>query len=150
MQHVHEQGFCDKSTADKDWIQYGEMLSAGTEPLEEFERVKEVVRTFTRHHTKAELLQLAVEKGLLITPVATIEEVVQSSQLAARGYFQSVEHPELGASFSYPGPFAKFSAAPIQYRRRPPTVGEHNREIFCGELGMSDSEFAKLSQDGII
>ena len=150
MQHIHGQGFCDKSTADKDWIQYGEMLSGGTEPLEEFERVKEVVRTFTRHHTKAELLQLAVEKGLLITPVATVEEVVQSSQLAARGYFQSVEHPELGASFSYPGPFAKFSAAPIQYRRRPPTVGEHNREIFCGELGMSDGEFAKLSQDGII
>jgi crotonobetainyl-CoA:carnitine CoA-transferase CaiB-like acyl-CoA transferase len=150
MHYLHEQGFCDEATGNKDWIEYGEMLSSGAEPLSEFERIKEIVRNFTRKHTKAHLLELAVERGFLMTPVATIDEVVNSQQLTARDYFQRVEHPELDASFRYPGPFVKFGAAPIQYRYRPPTVGEHNQEIYCGELGMSNHELTKLSQNGIV
>ncbi len=150
MRYVCEQGFCDEATRDKDWIAYGEQLFSGAEPLPEFERVKEVVRNFTRSHTKAELLEMAVERGFLITPVTTIEEVVESPQFASRDYFQRVAHPELGESFRYPGPFAKFSASPIEYRRRPPTVGEHNSEIYRDELGLSDGEIAKLTRAGVI
>jgi crotonobetainyl-CoA:carnitine CoA-transferase CaiB-like acyl-CoA transferase len=150
MQFVCEQGFCDQATRDKDWIAYGELLVSGAEPLSEFERVKEIVRNFTRSHTKNELLQLAVERGFLITPVTTIDEVVESPQFASRDYFQNVAHPELGESFRYPGPFAKFSATPIEYRRRPPTVGEHNSEIYRGELGLSEGDLAELARAGII
>ena len=150
MHYICERGFCDETTRDKDWIAYGEQLFSGVEPLAEFERVKELVRKFTRSHTKAELLQLALERGFLITPVATIEEVVESPQFASRNYFQNVAHPELGESFRYPGPFAKFSATPIEYRRRPPTVGEHNSEIYRDELGLSEREIAELTRAGII
>lgn len=150
MHYLCENGFCDTATRDKDWIAYGEMLFSGQEPLSEFERIKTLVADFTRIHTKAELLQLAVERGFLMTPVSTVAEVVESPQLESRGYFQSVEHPELGASFRYPGPFAKFSATPIQYRHRAPTVGEHNREVYRDEIMMSDREFAELVQKGII
>ena len=150
MRYICEQGFCDESTRDKDWIAYGEQLFGGAEPLSEFERVKEIVRNFTRSRTKAELLELAVERGFLITPVTTIEEVVESPQFASRDYFQNVAHPELGESFRYPGPFAKFSASPIEYRRRPPTVCEHNFEIYRDELGLSEREIAELSRAGII
>ena len=150
MRYLCEQGYCDEATRDKDWIQYGEMLFNGTEPLSEFERIKEIVRSFTRRHTKAQLLQLALERGFLMTPVSTIAEVVESPQLDSRGYFQAIEHPELGQSFRYPGPFAKFSATPIRNRRRPPTVGEHNREIYMGELGIGEGEMAELAREGII
>jgi len=150
MHFVCEQGFCDQATRDKDWIAYGEQLVSGAEPPSEFERVKEIVRKFTRSRTKNELLQIAVERGFLITPVTTIEEVVKSPQFASRDYFQNVAHPELGESFRYPGPFAKFSATPIEYRRRPPTVGEHNSEIYRDELGLSGRDLAELARAGII
>jgi crotonobetainyl-CoA:carnitine CoA-transferase CaiB-like acyl-CoA transferase len=150
MHFICEQGFCDEATRDKDWIAYGEQLFSGAEPLSEFDRVKQVVRNFTRSRTKAELLELAVEHGFLITPVTTVEEVVESQQFASRDYFQNVAHPELGESFRYPGQFAKFSATPIQYRRRPPTVGEHNSEIYRDELGLSEREIAELTRAGII
>ncbi len=150
MRFICEGGFCDEATRDKDWIGYGEQLFSGAEPLSEFERVKEVVRNFTRSYTKNELLQLAVERGFLITPVTTIAEVVESRQFAAREYFQNVAHPELGASFLYPGPFAKFSATPIEYRLRPPTVGEHNSAIYRDELGLSATEITELARAGII
>jgi crotonobetainyl-CoA:carnitine CoA-transferase CaiB-like acyl-CoA transferase len=150
MRFICEKGFCDEATRDKDWIVYGERLFSGAEPLAEFERVKEIVRNFTRSYTKAELLELAVERGFLITPVTTISEVVESPQFASRNYFQQIAHPELGESFLYPGPFARFSATPIEYRLRPPTVGEHNNEIYRGELGLSGREIAELSQARII
>ncbi len=150
MEHLCQQGFCDEATRDKDWIGYLELLLNGKEPPEEWERVTRVLADFTSSHTKAELLQLATERGFLFAPVSTIEEIVESPQMKAREYFQALDHPELGRSFLYPGPFAKFSDSPIRYRRRPPTVGEHNREIYHDELGMSDREIADLAARGII
>jgi hypothetical protein len=29
-------------------------------------------------------------------------------------------------------------------------LGEHNREVLVGELGLSDAEFAQLEADGVI
>ncbi len=150
MRFVCEQGFCDEATRDKDWIAFGEQLFSGVEPLSEFDRIKELVRNFTRSLTKAELLELAVERGFLITPVTTIAEVVESPQFASREYFRNVAHPELAESFLYPGPFAKFSATPLEYRLRPPTIGEHNLEIYRGELGLSEREITELTRAGII
>lgn len=150
MHYLCEQGWCDEATRDKDWIAYGEMLVTGKEPMEEYDRVCAIVSSFTASKTKAELLNLALEKGFLFAPITTIEEVVHSPQLAARNYFTGIEHPDLGRTFRYPGPFVKFSASPIQYRRRPPLIGEHNREIYCDEMGMSEREMAELRERGII
>ena len=150
MEWVHEEGCCDTATRDKDWDHYFELLFSGEEPFTELERVKQVVADFTSARTKAELFAAALARGLLIAPVVTVAEVVESEQLAARGYWHAVEHPELGQTFRYPGPFAKPSAMPLAYRHRPPLVGEHNREIYAGELGLGESEIAMLSTKGII
>jgi crotonobetainyl-CoA:carnitine CoA-transferase CaiB-like acyl-CoA transferase len=150
MECVCAEGFCDAATRDKDWIGYLELLMTGAEPLEEWERVIRVLEAFTASHTKAELLELAIERCYLITPVSTIEDVVESPQLQARGYFQRLDHPELGRSFTYPGPFARFSDSPIRYRRRPPLVGEHNAAIYREELGMSEARIAELAVSGVL
>jgi crotonobetainyl-CoA:carnitine CoA-transferase CaiB-like acyl-CoA transferase len=150
MEYVCEQGFCDEGTRDKDWIGYLELLMSGKESVEEWERVRRVLERFVESRTKAELLELAIDRGFLIAPVSTIRDVVESPQLAARGYFQPLEHPENGRSFLYPGPFARFSDSPIRYRRRPPTLGEHNREIYGKELGMSETRLADLAARGIV
>ncbi|MBI3797432.1 MAG: CoA transferase [Deltaproteobacteria bacterium] len=150
MQWVYEEGFCDEATRDKDWIAFGSLFFGDPQAIAEYERLKQVVENFTLSKTKAELLQGALERVLLIAPITTIEEVAHSEQLAARGYWTTVAHPELGRSFRYPGPFAKFSAAPITYRHPPPTVGEHNREVYLGELGFSEQQFSELQSKGVV
>jgi crotonobetainyl-CoA:carnitine CoA-transferase CaiB-like acyl-CoA transferase len=40
--------------------------------------------------------------------------------------------------------------APFPIRSLPPTLGEHNKEILGGLLGLSDAELDQLSRDGII
>jgi len=150
MHWIHEEGGCDRATRDKDWIAYAQLLVSGREPIEEFERVKALIAAFTGSRTKAELLAAAVERDLLIAPVATIDEVVASPQLAARDYWRTVHHPALARDARHPGPFAIFGSAPLEYRRPAPRVGEHNRELYQGELGLDDAALARLADGGCI
>lgn len=62
-------------------------------------------------------------------PVNSVASVVESEQLVARKFWTEMEHPEIGASIVYPGPFARHQRTPITYRRRPPLLGEHNDEV---------------------
>lgn len=149
MNWVYEEGICDEATRDTDWLMFGSRLFSG-EAVKEYERLKGVLEDFTKTKTKAELLQGALDRGLIMAPISTIDEVINSPQLAARHYWCKIEHPELGETVSYPGPFVKFSETPITYRHRPPLIGEHNHEVYVGELGMTEAEFAGLQRQGII
>jgi len=62
--------------------------------------------------------------------------VCSFTQLKERDYWVKVFHPELGESLTYVGPYARMPNMPIKYYRRPPTVGEHNEEVYLGELGI--------------
>ena len=150
MHWIFEEGGCDAATRDKDWIRFFDQMFTGEESFAELARVQEVVAAFTRTRTKAELMRAALARDLLIAPVATTREVVENAQLTARGYWQDVPHPELGRVVRYPGPFARPSSTPLRFRHRPPTVGEHNREILGGELGLDDTALAALAAEGVV
>jgi crotonobetainyl-CoA:carnitine CoA-transferase CaiB-like acyl-CoA transferase len=128
MEWVHDCGFCDAATRDKDWIAYTELLLTGREPISEFERVKQAIAACTASMTKAQLLQAALDRELLMAPVNTVRDVTGSEQLAARGYFQTLPGPD-GRAVRHPGPFARFSAAPIRYTRSAPRLGEHGAAL---------------------
>jgi crotonobetainyl-CoA:carnitine CoA-transferase CaiB-like acyl-CoA transferase len=129
MQCAWERGFCDEATYNIDWMTLDSKLTSGEVPMEEFERLKGIVERFTSSLTKAELMKLALERALLVAPVATIDEVVNSPHFNARGYWTPLAHPDLDAEVRYTGPFAKFSESPIKHRRRPPSLGAHNDEV---------------------
>ncbi|MBV8454840.1 MAG: CoA transferase [Deltaproteobacteria bacterium] len=126
---IYEDGFCDEATRDKDWSAFGLHLFSGKEPIEEFARCTECLERFTLSHTKAELTEGAARRKILLVPVSKVEDLLQSEQLKAREFWTKVAHPELGREVTYPGSFAKLSQTPIQYRRRPPLLGEHTQEI---------------------
>jgi crotonobetainyl-CoA:carnitine CoA-transferase CaiB-like acyl-CoA transferase len=150
MEWIHEDGGCDAATCGKDWIGFLTHLLTGQEPLSEYDRLKRLVGEFTMTKSKAELSREALARGLLIAPVTTIGEVVNSEHLAERDYWRLFDHPEWGRSFRYPGPFAKFGQTPIAYRSRPPTVGEHNDAVYRDELGLSAEEIVILQRRGVI
>src|SRR6266436_3506839 len=150
VDYLYEQGACDQAMRDTDYIGYGAELLSGRMPMEDYDRRKAVIAEFFRHKTKAELFEAARERTLLIAPVSTIDYVLHNPQFTSPEYWQKLTHPETGAALIYPGPFARFSAKPITFRRRPPAVGEHNREVLMGELKMSESKFAELQKQRII
>jgi crotonobetainyl-CoA:carnitine CoA-transferase CaiB-like acyl-CoA transferase len=101
-------------------------------------------------HTKLELLEGAVQHRILFYPQFDTTDVLESVQLNAREYWVNIDHPELGTSITYPGPFAKLSETPIKISRCAPRIGEHNREIYEEGLGIPGEEILKLKQAGII
>ncbi|HEX7036823.1 MAG TPA: CoA transferase [Pseudomonadales bacterium] len=131
MEYVYDEGFCDAATRDKDWIGYGLMLADGREPIAEFERVKDCISACTASKTKAELLEAAMQRRLLLAPVASIADAVDGPQLTAREYLVRPLGDGPAASVRYPGRFARFSATPLRRTRRPPAIGEHTAEVLA-------------------
>jgi crotonobetainyl-CoA:carnitine CoA-transferase CaiB-like acyl-CoA transferase len=126
---IHEEGFCDAATRDKDWVGYGLHLLTGQELPEGLERYAACIERFSRSHTKAELLAEAFRRRILLVPISNVRDMLDSEQLHSREYWTALEHPEIGGPVVYPGPFAKLGGTPIRYRRRPPLLGEHTREV---------------------
>ncbi|MFN8616854.1 MAG: CoA transferase [Dehalococcoidia bacterium] len=129
MEVMYEQGFVDEATRDKDWFNYTVLLLTGQEPVSELDRCIGLIGEFTSSHTKQELMDLALERRLLIVPVSTAEDLLKSPQLAARDFWRSLEHPQEGLTLRYPGPFAKFSATPLKSSRRAPRIGEDSGAV---------------------
>ena len=49
MTWIHEEGYCDEATRDKDWLDYANQLYDGREPIEEYERLKGIVADVLHH-----------------------------------------------------------------------------------------------------
>ena len=129
MEYVYDEGFCDEEMRDKDWLAYGVLLASGEEPLSEWERAKACVAACTASKSKAELLAAAMERRLLLAPMSTMKDVLDSEHLQSRNYFVKPEGEGVAADVVYPGPFAKFEKSPMPATRRPPGMGEHTREV---------------------
>ncbi len=99
-------------------------------------------------HDKEDIFTRAQELGLAFSYVATPQDLLHNVQLEARDYFSSVAHGEAG-EYAYPGP--PFRVSDSSWELRPaPTPGQHNREVFCGSLGLSDAELVLLRANGVI
>lgn len=117
---------------------------------ETLDRMCEPFARFFLQHTKKELFEGSIKKGIMLYLVSTPADLLESEQLKARNFWVQVEHPELDDVITYPGAFIKASATPISLYRRAPLIGEHNEEIYCGELGFSREQLVEFRQANII
>ena len=76
--------------------------------------------------------------GVPAAPVNTVAEAFADPQTAARGLVVALPHPVLGEVRTTALPI-KLSATPADYRRAPPTVGQHSRELLA-EAGLGAAE----------
>ncbi len=80
--------------------------------------------------------------------VATVEDLFKSGQLSSREFFQPIDHPYTG-KVMYPGAPFTMQGESWQHARAP-LLGEHNVEIYCGRLGYTREDLARLRGWGII
>ena len=105
------------------------------------------VEEWLLQHTKAELLELALEHRVPLAPVRGFDEVRHDPSLAT--LFAEIDRPDTGP-VSIPGPPYELPGAEASTSRFAPTLGQHNSEVYCGELGYSPEEVAQLYRTGII
>jgi crotonobetainyl-CoA:carnitine CoA-transferase CaiB-like acyl-CoA transferase len=98
--------------------------------------------------TKAEIVRMFQAAGLPCAPVNSIADIVRDPQLAARGFFREVVHPEVGAA-QYSGLPYVMHDTPGDYWKAAPRLGEDNEEIL-GDLGYEGSDLGTLAGAGVI
>jgi benzylsuccinate CoA-transferase BbsE subunit len=131
----------------RDWIEKVDAMALTQETVDAWENS---LLAFFATKTKAEIYEKAREKSMIIYPVSTTKDLAENVQLKTRDFYVGVEHPELGETITYMGSPYKMTVDSWSIRRRAPLIGEHNKEIYDGELGLSQADMRLLKEAGVI
>ncbi len=146
VQWMKEEGYGDDFLDAIDWPNYNNtMFDQG-----EVDRLVGPIQKFFLSKTALELYEAAVERVLMIAPVYNPAQQLADRHLKARDFFTEVEHPELQRHVVYPGAFVRSDDALVRIRGRAPLIGEHNLEVFEGELGLTRDQLISLKEAGVI
>jgi len=121
-----------------DWFEFG--AEASKMPQEEIDRLQEPFNQFILNKTKAEFSEEAAKRGIMGCAVSNSRDICEDHHLEARHFWEKVEHPELGDTLTYCGPFVKLSEAPMSILGRAPLIGEHNEKIYDNEPDVSERQ----------
>jgi crotonobetainyl-CoA:carnitine CoA-transferase CaiB-like acyl-CoA transferase len=97
-----------------------------------------------------EIWREAQRKRISWAAVRLPEENLGDEHWRMRQTFARVEHPELGASFNYVGAPTLAEQCPWRTGPRAPLPGEHNQEIYGGQLGLDAEQVEDLRRQGVI
>ena len=110
------------------------------------EQIEAWLQPLSRDRAIERLLAAGIPAAVAINP----HHLSPNAQLEHREFFQTLVHPVTGET-RYPGLPMRFSAFGTRlHTSPPPTLGQHNREILCDELGLSDEQVEELRQRKVI
>ena len=89
------------------------------------------------------------DAGVLAASVNSAPAVMADPQIQSREYFVAIDRAVVGTHL-YPGAVARMPETPLRADVPAPLLGEHNRQVFGGLLGMTEDEVAALERDGVI
>lgn len=78
-----------------------------------------------------------------------MNEVFEDPQVKEREMVVTMKHPQRGDMPLLANPI-KFSGTPVQYRLRPPDLGEHTDDVLSSLLGYDEMRLGELRAKGVI
>jgi crotonobetainyl-CoA:carnitine CoA-transferase CaiB-like acyl-CoA transferase len=94
-------------------------------------------------------MQRLQSHGVPAGPVTTPAEIIIEPHLEARGFWDTVHHPETGVYRQASTPW-QLSRSPRRTTSPAPGLGEHNSYVLGELLGLSAQEIAALEAKGIV
>jgi len=133
---------------EPDWAREA-ALSTAAGRRQHHARIDEHLAAWCSSRSADDIVERLWTSGVPAAKVMEPHRQVEVPQLAARQFFELVDHPVSGS--------ARHSALPVRFSRGPdplhvrhaPLLGEHNHELLT-ELGLGTSEIAALEADGVI
>ena len=102
-----------------------------------------------RDKTKMELALEAQSRGIALTPSLSPAEVMSNEHVASRGTFVKTEVAP-GVEGTVPSGFFQMDGQRFGFRKRAPSLGEHNTEVYVDELGLQMNDLAALRAEGVL
>jgi crotonobetainyl-CoA:carnitine CoA-transferase CaiB-like acyl-CoA transferase len=132
----------------EDWAGDASLQTAAGRRKMESE-IEAVVTQWTSARAPDEAMNALQAAGIASGVARLPIDLLKDPHLAARGFIQEIDRAFIG---KHPQPSLPFREGqkPLAIRSAPPTLGEHNREILVGLLGLSETEIEQLTRDGII
>ena len=108
-----------------------------------------MLRQETVRRGTAEWIAVLEAAGVPCGPINDIAQVFADPQIQARGMRIDMEHPQAGSIPLVASPL-RLSGTPVEYRRAPPVLGEHTREVLVEWLQLDAGECDRLAAAGVI
>ena len=108
-----------------------------------------LIAEIMRMRSKQEWIQALEKATVPCGPINNMKEVFEDPQVQHRGLRVDMPHPRGGAAPVVASPM-RLSGTPVEYRIAPPTLGQHNEEIYRGLLGKTEAELSRLKSSGIV
>ena len=116
--------------------------------LPKLAKMFQLIEEWTATLPKWQVLQRLNAHNIPCGPILSTREIIEDGSLAANDMIVEVEHPQRG-TFTTVGNPLKLSDSPTTITT-PPLLGQHNEEIYIGELGLGDEELRLLKSGGVI
>jgi CoA:oxalate CoA-transferase len=111
------------------------------------EKVQEwVTKNFKKRDDAIKFLH---DAGLIAAPVLTIPEAVNHPQINSRGILQPVDVPGAGMMMLPRAPY-HMSETPTRITQRVALLGEDNRKVLSGSLGLGADRIRELIDQGVL
>jgi CoA:oxalate CoA-transferase len=117
--------------------------------LRNVDALEEIIATWTRAQSAAELLDALRAIGVPSAKVAGIAELVNDAHLAAGERVIEMQHATAG-TVPMQGFAVRFGASPMRLRYPAPTLGQHTAEVLNEWLGLGDGAVSALRQAGVV
>jgi len=117
---------------------------------EGIDRFEAIFAAFCATRSKQDLYREGQARQIAIAPVNAVADLVENEQLRANGYFRSIEDPGFQTAVAFPGPPYRLASTPASVRMPAASIGEHNRAIYVGELGMAEDQLRALTDAGVM
>lgn len=125
---AHGEGTLEHELAALDWVDLLEGRELD-EVADIVDRTSEGLAAALATKTKAELFAMAQRDRLLLVPVTTPLDVLDSEHYAARGFWDEVEIEGHDSPIRFPGPWAHIDNAELSRLGAPPRLGQHTDEV---------------------
>jgi formyl-CoA transferase len=116
--------------------------------LDKLDKMFALIEEWASQLPKWDVLAALNAHNIPCGPIMSTREIIDDPTLRANGVVTTVEHPERGSYDTVSSPI-RLSDSPVDVVRSP-LLGEHNAEVYGGELGLSDEDLAELASNGVI
>lgn len=113
------------------------------------EELDKLIEAWTINYTDYEVMERLQQAGVAAMPSMGMDEIWTDPHLGARGVFEVVEHPKLGAQPMVVSP-CRLSLTPLKIKRHGTMLGEDNQHVFSELLGLSQRKISDLIERRII
>ncbi len=110
--------------------------------------VDAIISAWTQQRDKWEAMRILGEAGVPCSAVFDTLELTEDPDLNWREVIVTVDHPVRGC-FKMPGWPVRMEHSHVPVRAAP-LLGEHNREVYTGLLGLDARELERLAATGVI